>query len=571
MNALRRAALLLVLLGTGSTVLAQGLDVTQSGPRGEVSEREEANEVRVVFSEPMVALGAVPATVTAPFFHIEPAVAGAFRWSGTRTLIFTPREPLPWATRFEVTVDTTAVSAAGRKLARPHTFSFTTPTLKLLSTEWYRKGGRHDAPVVIGLRFNQPVDPGTLARNVSLRYEPHEIAPPPPPPTEPEARAAFEAKLQQAREAANRQGSLGAPPTTSFDTERLEPGDDLLVLQTETAPPPDAWIRVEVGTAARGKQGAQAPANPQSYTVELDPTFFVNGLTCTTSCDPDSWNPVAFRSEVSAEAFRAKTRVADVTDPASPRPLQKSLKPETVEEGEYDTSRQLTLQDAGYSLRPARTYEVTIDRGLVAADGQTLGYTWTGTVQHWHQRAFTSFGAGHGVWEASGGPKLPFHARNLRDVTQWLAPVTADELMPTLRRLQDGSFEIVPEGKGTPRPLTPRADTIQSYGIDLAGALGPAGTGVVWAGLKDGRPIARAHHESTKPKATLVQVTNLGLSVKDSPHGTLALVTRLADAKPVEGATVSIRNLQNTVLWTGTTDRDGIALAPALNLRPDDT
>ena len=38
-------------------------------------------------------------------------------------------------------------------------------------------------------------------------------------------------------------------------------------------------------------------------------------------------------------------------------------------------------------------------------------------------RAFTSFGDGHGVWEKSGGALLPFYARNLRDVTQWAAPL----------------------------------------------------------------------------------------------------------------------------------------------------
>ena len=55
----------------------------------------EANEVRVVFSEPMVTLGKIPQPVVAPFFRIEPAVKGTFRWSGTTTLIFTP-EPLPF-------------------------------------------------------------------------------------------------------------------------------------------------------------------------------------------------------------------------------------------------------------------------------------------------------------------------------------------------------------------------------------------------------------------------------------------------------------------------------------------
>ena len=67
--------------------------------------------------------------------------------------------------------------------------------------------------------------------------------------------------------------------------------------------------------------------------------------------------------------------------------------------------------------------------------------------------------------------------------------------------------------------------------------------------------------------STLVQSTNLGISVKDSPQNTLILVTRLEDAKPVAGANVSIRDKANKVFWSGTTDANGIAIAPNTDLR----
>ena len=75
--------------------------IVSAGPVGETATLAEANEIRVVFSEPMVVLGRIPQPVTAPFFRIEPAVKGTFRWSGTTTLIFTPAEPLPYATEFD--------------------------------------------------------------------------------------------------------------------------------------------------------------------------------------------------------------------------------------------------------------------------------------------------------------------------------------------------------------------------------------------------------------------------------------------------------------------------------------
>src|SRR5262245_40651475 len=98
------------------------LTVVQSGPTNEIQHLREANEIRIVFSEPMVALGRIPDPVTAPFVTIRPAIAGTFRWSGTTILIFTPdpSRKLPNATQYDVTVDTSAAAVSGRHLAAPY-------------------------------------------------------------------------------------------------------------------------------------------------------------------------------------------------------------------------------------------------------------------------------------------------------------------------------------------------------------------------------------------------------------------------------------------------------------------
>src|SRR5262249_28579596 len=151
---------------------------------------------------------------------------------------------------------------------------------------------------------------------------------------------------------------------------------------------------------------------------------------------------------------------------------------------------------------------------------------------------------------------LPFYSRNLQSVTQWLAPLKLDDLMPTVRRLQGKDFALTPEGAGVVRRLRPAPDALLSFGPDLGPPLSPARTGLVWAPLQDGSPIARSRpsEREVKPRSSVVQVTNLGLSVKDSPQGTLVFVTRLQDAAPVEGARVQIRDLDNRVAWSGTTN-----------------
>src|SRR6185369_8025359 len=125
-------------------------------------------------------LGRIPNPVTAPFVRISPAVQGTFRWSGTTVLIFTPdaTRPLPYATTYQVTIAAGATAASGLKLANPVTFSFTTPTVRLLRTNWYRRGATVDGRMVLLLRFNQPVRAADVAASLSAALEPHPWQPP---------------------------------------------------------------------------------------------------------------------------------------------------------------------------------------------------------------------------------------------------------------------------------------------------------------------------------------------------------------------------------------------------------
>ena len=152
------------------------LTIVSAGPQGEVASLAEANEIRVVFSEPMVTLGRIPARVQPAFFKMDPVAPGTFRWSGTTILIFTPdpKRPLAQATTYNVTIAAGATAVSGRKLARPFTFTLTTPTVKLLRTEWYRIGDRFDGRLVVALRFNQPVRPRDVLAHATARFSAHE-------------------------------------------------------------------------------------------------------------------------------------------------------------------------------------------------------------------------------------------------------------------------------------------------------------------------------------------------------------------------------------------------------------
>ena len=260
--------------------------------------------------------------------------------------------------------------------------------------------------------------------------------------------------------------------------------------------------------------------------------------------------------------------VRDITDPARetvirPAPPKPSSR--------LDTSHQHGIEEAGFERQPpARTWVFGLDATLQSHDGQTLGYPWIGIVENWHERAFTHFGDGHGVWETAGGTQLPFYARNMQTVTEHAITLQRDQLMPRIVALEKSGFREMPPGQGTLRKLNLRPDEIQSHGLDLKSLLTPQGFGLIWAAMQPGTVLPRASDVS-RPYSTIVQVTNLGITVKDSPQSTLVFVTRLDNGQPVADARVAVVNTRNDRVWQGTTGRDGVVLAPAMPLRePDD-
>src|SRR6185436_19129524 len=202
-------------------------------------------------------------------------------------------------------------------------------------------------------------------------------------------------------------------------------------------------------------------------------------------CDPDNWNPIQLSVPVKTKAFATAVRATDVTDSRRERPMTKA-EPRARESWEQDESTNLTLSDAGLQQPPSATWFATLPATLAASDGQTLGYTWGGLVENWHQRAFTSFGDGHGVWEKGGGAVLPFYARNFQNVKQWAVPVTTAELMPTLLRLQP-EFRTVPDSAPQARRLGGASDRVLSHGLDLSNVL-KNGSGLVWTAIEEGDP-----------------------------------------------------------------------------------
>ena len=182
---------------------------------------------------------------------------GSFYWSGTKTLIFSPdaSAPLPYATRFTVRVDASAASVAGRALGTPYELTFTTPTVRLLSAEWYRRSGRFDEPGRHRAAV-QPAGPaggcrgararraraarvdraGAAARRHASGWRQ----------TDPAGLARFDDKVAAVRRVTSASDAIGVRAAGSWNERRFPPPTDPVVLETTTAPPPGGRLAITI-------------------------------------------------------------------------------------------------------------------------------------------------------------------------------------------------------------------------------------------------------------------------------------------------------------------------------------
>ena len=415
-------------------------------PSGEVGEISDANEIRIVFSEPMVALGS-PVTGAPTWLSIVPAFAANYYWSGTRTLIVTadPSRPLPYATRYSVRIDGAARSVSGRLLASPHVSTFTTPTVRLLSADWYRKTGRADSPAVIALRFNQPVRQDDVVAHARVRYTPHPWTAPSIDAAareilsreDPAGLARFTDKVAATARIAASTAPVAIQAARAWDEKRFPAAPTLVVIETTTPPAPEAWLAVTLDDKLPSADGPETPAE-QTTTLRLEPAFFIDTLPCTTGCDPANNFGVGFRRGVRSEALARALTVRDLTGGGAGRPVPAGQVPPEPSYRPADGYRYVSLPMAGYERQPAvSTWALRVDASLEATDGQSLGYTWMGVIERAHERPYAGW-TGQ-VWEAKNGPQVPFLARNTTEARQFLAPMSPADLMPRLLARQCGN------------------------------------------------------------------------------------------------------------------------------------
>jgi len=147
------------------------LEVIVKTPSGTTRNLRECQEIVAGFNQPMVPLEQLPEGDGSGPLAINPPLAGKYRWKGPATLVFTPRDTLPYGTSYTVRVPAGTKSLSGQLLEKDVSWSFETPRVLLSSSQPYNNQENVDLKPLILLFFNQPMDTAKAARFISVRYE----------------------------------------------------------------------------------------------------------------------------------------------------------------------------------------------------------------------------------------------------------------------------------------------------------------------------------------------------------------------------------------------------------------
>lgn len=512
------------------------LEVVRYGPAGEV---EQAAEIAISFSRPMVAVGSHLAAGETRPARISPVIPGRWRWLGTETLVFTPDEPLAAGASLDVEVPAGAKALTGHELAEPVRFSVRIAPPRIVEHEPDREESLGAQPI-FWLLFNRPIEPATLVQKTQFSAGGRRVP----------ARFATEDEVA---------GDPEMALNVRYMAPRL-PGHYMLVKPVEPlAPDDEARLTIAAGTEG-ARQLKFVTYSPLKATLAA----------CQPSCEPDDDWEFRFNNQIDEQAVEALAGQISIEPALADRRVQ--VKPRAV-------------HIVG-TKRAGTNYRVILPAAIRDVHEQTLGVDAAFDVSVGHEPPV--FEAANGLLVLDPQAPAPIYSVSTNRVAELRVEVRAVAPMDWPLFAAHVDFEEEHEdGHEEPagRPPLPGRSVVDTRipvkgdskqltvtDIDLGPALtGGLGHAVVvvepmnWPTDKESTDKESAD-ASDKPRAVAwVQVTQLGLDALVDDDELWAWTTSLRDGAPVAGADLEI--------WPhrakGRTGKDGLGRVQLPRRAPD--
>ncbi|MFN0251553.1 MAG: MG2 domain-containing protein [Kofleriaceae bacterium] len=502
------------LAACGGGTKAKG-DLSVAGtPAGEVT-----GQMRVVlaFSRPMVLKNMIGQPIAKPPLTLNPPIAGNATWTDEKTLAFVPSANLPLSTKYAVTVPGETKALDGADLGTPTTFEFFTERLRATADVLGLKE-RATKDQIVRLDFTQEVAFDQVTQNCSFESGPNKH------------------KVKAAKDSA----------TGTARTFTVQPTGEL-TLESE-------WTI----TCRAGLKGVVGNLGLAEAATEKFKTY---GKLAFVGLTPDG-NDIVPDEDLSLE-------IAFSNPLAEPYAMKLEPKapgfPQRCHDGATPAGVSCNVQ-----LDPLTSYTLTIDATQKDVFGQTLGKAETIEFRTTDAQPTISMESGYFVAELSR-PVIPIWTRNVTKLD-----VTAVDVTPANMHLVAGLldwWEPKPAdlkaakltGKSKTIPITGPKNKWGQHSLGAQELFGTApGPGMYYVEVGS-KEVARDPYADGGRQKVLVNFTDIGLVSKLSPSRGLVWASKLSTGKPLPGATITVRDPQGKVTFTGTTDANGVAVLPPTN------
>ena len=510
-----------------------GFRVLNVFPEDELPAAVKYPQIQIQFSEPVVALQKLGTPMDkVDFVSIQPEIKGIYRWYGTSLLSFEADSEVIPLKEYKITIDPNLVSVTGNKLKGQNIFSFYSESLKLINVvagyEEVNKGefvDQNDLPAEmardIAVYFNANVNARYIEKSISV----------------------YEEKT-----------ALG------YKLEQLSPNS--VRIKLNEAPKNDKDITVVVKENALADEGAIPTAEEQTSTFHTLRQFIVDNFeeNARWYVEAKCKNPIMFRFNHQLKMGTEEEIAKQITT----EPPMEITPDNLIVNGKTLTVHSLPVS---YGMK----YQITLSSRIKDAYGFNLKEE-SFQVEVPEANSFAYFkDYGFKMLEAGFDPKIAFQFQNINSDKSYYSINDANGGQEFVTNMADRNFEL---------------NTPYLEGVDLRPVLSETDNGWLGAAFfdskisynrsyKDWRTGEKIVEEDTVDNEQLIQVTNLGVTVRYGYNKIAVLVTSLKTGLPVEGAEVNAYMLDynipkssffkyikpaNRITGPIKTDKDGFAI-----------
>ena len=472
-------------------------------------------EIQIQFSEPVIALQELGAVKEkSPYLSIEPELKGAYRWYGTSLLSFISSEEVIPQKAYTVKVAPDIVSASGKTLTGQTEFSFHTEELKITSlipgfedfkngkgTTYYSEywGVSTVKAKDLGICFNAPVNPSTIQKYLKIT------------------------------------DSNGNPLSFTVEPSNLgaevKNSENIVHVTINDTPKEGDWLTISLPEGSRADENSYATTRTYDETLPIREAF---------ACE-----------SVSAESDSSGCK--NIVYIRFNEELKENQEEKILSLLSFDKDIKLTKENIGINYYSIALHDlpvdyesslsITVKPGVEDEDGrkttETSVYTVTippakGSVTY---KSYSSIA----MLEAKYTPRLAFMHRNIEK--------KASYMLKALTEL-DGKKSGKGQTKIDLEPGEKNRYTLET--VELSDMLGQTESGNFHGAVQFTTKIPYSSYTKnwntgtfepctyTSEREQIIQVTDLGLTVRYGYNQAAVFVTSLETGKPVANATVNV-------------------------------